>query len=275
MSDNKKRKDEPYFVNGELRFGERKKEQKDDYKEVKESKVKDLLVTLLALVLVIYGVYTLFNKDKSKKDDSAPVELKTEEESNKVTPKENLYQKVVLNTVEEKYAYSKEDYMNMTNGINPELLSNNAKLSLGAKQCKLNTYTTVSYIDGKDMDNSIKKLLGNINYKKESFRYGNKHFLYNDDLDRFYLEYTSEETIDYVKYTDIEVIEDNNNTYIIKESVLYNDVLNTKSWSLNTNYFTIFISNLNKKDYMGILKGYVYTFTKTNDNYILTNIKIQ
>lgn len=275
MSDNKKRKAEPYFVNGELRFGDREKEVKDDYKEVKESKGKDLLVTLLAFILVLYGVSTLFNKDNKKKEDNKEVELKLEEDRNKTYTKDNLYQIVSLNTLEEKNAYSKEDYMNMGNGISPELLSNNAKLVLGAKQCKLNTYTTLSYIDGKDMDKSIKKILGNINYKKEAFIYGNMYFIYNEELDRYYLEKTTDEKLDYVKYSYKEVLEDNENTYIIKESVLYNDVLNTKSWTLNTTYFTIFISNLNKDDFKDILKGYVYTFTKSNNEYILTNIKIQ
>lgn len=257
----------PVIVNGELNTGKKRKRKKEEPLPQKTFRFSDIVLTIIGVLLIVYGVYGLINKEPDKK------EVENSNETSEV--KINFEEYLVLNAVENTNVYSNEDLTNMNNGLLSIDLSNNAKLALGSRLVDKHTIDNEVYILEEELDNGIKKLFGDITYIKDAFTLGDNVYVYNQETKRYYLlTNTKKINLNYQKYSHI-VKEEMDNKLIIREYVGYTSLDNTRSWTLNSVNISEIINSTNIKDKYTLLKYYEYEFLKNNDRYILNKITIK
>ena len=268
----------PIIVNGELNTGKRKVYKEKKFKQPKKNPLADFFLTLIGLVLVGYGVYTLVYKKEEKKDEiknSNSNIVESNITSNTISTKKIDYIKdLQLGIVESTNVFTKEDVSALLspNGLNIVNMSNNAKLALASKIASEVDVRGKKYITDEEMDISIKSLFGNITYNKESFIKGKNKYIYNQETKMYYLLSVDDINLNYSKYDYFNKLEENN-ILKVQDYVLYTD--NTKSWTINNIQLSELVTNNNMKDKLSLLKYYEYTFTKNENNYYLTNIIIK
>lgn len=276
MNDDKK-KIVPVIINGELNDGKTYRRKKVHQEKLPSKKFgfSDVLLTLLGIFLIGYGIYGLFNKDNKKEEvvnNTSNVENKNVQ-NNIVSIDVSKY--VKFTTEEISNIFTTQDLNLMQNGIKASDLSNNFKLSVAAKQTKKYKNSTGEYILQTDMEESIKKIFGNVSIINSSFTYGNNTYVYNQETKRYYLlDSTKKINLDYVKHDYIEK-EEIDNKLIIRDFVAYTDNAKSRSWTLNNISLAQIIDSNNIKDNYTSLKYIEYQFIKDNENYYLDIITIK
>lgn len=279
MKDNKKEVT-PIIVNGELNI--RKKSKSNNHQKDKLPKksfgFSDIVLSLIGLVLVIYGVYTLINKeDKDNNVESETVQSNIVEDNKKEESKmDNIEKYLVFSAEELSNVYSITDLGGMINGLSINDLSNNAKLSLAFKITTPHVVGNETYLLEDEIDASIKTLFGsNITYQKEGFTLGNNIYTYNQETKRYYLMDTTKTiNLNYKKF-DYTEKEELDNKLIVREYVAYTDSNSSKSWTLNNTLLPVIIDDNNIKEKYKDLKYFEYEFIKNNNNYQLYKITIK
>lgn len=267
----------PLFVNGELNDHKRRKQANRIQNEKLPTKrfgAGDIFLTIIGLLLVVYGVYSVINKDNNKQEESVNKESNI---TSNIEFNNNLdYTKYLeLDEIEEKRLYTSSDLSLLNTGLNVEELSNNAKLALSSRLANKHTIDGKTYILESDLDSSIKTLFGNINYTNSSFTYGVNTYTYNQETKRYYLMDDSiEANLSYKKYNYI-VKEDTDNGMIIKVYVAYTSLDGSFSTTLSQIKLESVIDSNNIKQEYNKLKYYEYEFIKENDDYHLTKISIK
>lgn len=276
MKDNKKEVT-PIIVNGELNMRKKSKSnnrQKDKLPK-KSFGFSDIILSLVGLVLVVYGVYTLINKDN--KAESEIVQSNIVEGTKKEESKMDSIEKYLVFSAEElSNIYSITDLNGMINGLSINDLSNNAKLALAFKITTPHVIGNETYFTEDELDASIKILFGNnITYQKESFTLGNDIYTYNQETKRYYLiDNTKTINLNYKKF-DYTEKEELDNKLIVREYVAYTDSNSTKSWTLNNTLLPIIIDDNNIKEKYKDLKYFEYEFVRNDKNYHLDKIAIK
>lgn len=276
MKDNKKEVT-PIIVNGELNMRKKSKSnnrQKDKLPK-KSFGFSDIILSLIGLVLVVYGVYTLINKDN--KTESENVQSNIVEGTKKEESKMDSIEKYLVFSAEElSNIYSITDLNGMINGLSINDLSNNAKLALAFKITTPHVIGNETYFTEDELDASIKILFdNNITYQKESFTLGNDIYTYNQETKRYYLiDNTKTINLNYKKF-DYTEKEELDNKLIVREYVAYTDSNSTKSWTLNNTLLPIIIDDNNIKEKYKDLKYFEYEFVRNDKNYHLDKIAIK
>ena len=276
MKDNKKEVT-PIIVNGELNMRKKSKSnnrQKDKLPK-KSFGFSDIILSLIGLVLVVYGVYTLINKDN--KTESENVQSNIVEGTKKEESKMDSIEKYLVFSAEElSNIYSITDLNGMINGLSINDLSNNAKLALAFKITTPHVIGNETYFTEEELDASIKILFdNNITYQKESFTLGNDIYTYNQETKRYYLiDNTKTINLNYKKF-DYTEKEELDNKLIVREYVAYTDSNSTKSWTLNNTLLPIIIDDNNIKEKYKDLKCFEYEFVRNDKNYHLDKIAIK
>ncbi len=265
MKDNKN-KDIPLIVNGELNIG-KKRVVKEKKLPTKRFGMLDIFLTLIGIVLVIYGVYTITNKDKEDSENSNIQEQKTD-------IRRVDYKRLITFSDEEINIYSSEDYIGMKNGLTANNLSNNAKLALASKVAIKDIYNEKTCITATEMDNSIKYLFGDISYTSESFIVGNRIYTYNQETKRYYLMSNINKNLTYIKYDYIEKNE-MDDTLIITDYVAYTFEAQNRTISITKQPVEHLITNANIQQDYNLLEHYEYKFIKKDNRYILESITIK
>lgn len=279
MKDNKNEVT-PIIVNGELntRKKNKKKMCRRDLLPKKSFGFGDIVLSLIGLLLVIYGFYTIINKDNKaniRKDDTVDsniVSNTNREKLNSDSIKNNLqFSKEELSNV-----YSPSDLQEMIKGLNVINLSNNAKLALALKFSNPHVIGNEIYILDEELDRSMKALFGNdIIYQKDTFTLGNNIYTYNQETKRYYLlDNTKTINLMYQKhsYNEVEEIGDK---LVVREYIAYTDLNGIKSWTLNNIMIQVVINENNIKEQYKNLKYFEYVFQKNGDNYQLVTITIK
>lgn len=277
MKDDKKEVT-PIIVNGELNI--RKKSKNNSHQKDRLPKksfgFSDIILSLIGLILVIYGIYTLINKEENNVE-SENVQSNIVEDTKKEEFKIEEIEKYLIFSAEElSNVYNAIDINGMINGLSVNDLSNNAKLSLAFKLTTPHVIEGETYFLEDELDNSIKTLFGNnITYKNESFTLGNNIYTYNQETKRYYL-LDDNKTINLnykqFEYTEKEEID---NKLIVREYIAYTDLNNTKSWTLNNTLISTIIDANNIKEKYNELKYFEYEFVKNDTNYQLSKITIK
>ena len=262
--------EQPKFVNGELDMGgPAPKPAKEEKLPTKRFTFMDFLLTLLGLFLVGYGVYTFIHPAKKEPVEE---EKEPEVEVKEMTPEE-AYRYVSIPLIDENL-YSEEDLEAMKTGLNVENLSNNAKLSLASRLTRHVNVDGKVYYNESWIDETMKKIFGDIVYYKAAYSYGNNVYTYNQETRKYYLmEDTSKYSYDYQKYT-YTVNTDLSDKLVIKEYVAYTD--RDKSWTIgDTTPLKEKVDSNNIKDHTDELKYFEYEFKREEGNYYLTKITIK
>ncbi len=279
MKDNKKEVT-PIIVNGELNMRKKQKvknAQRDNLPK-KTFGFSDIILSLIGFLLVIYGVYTIINKEEKENDiKNEPVQSNIIDQTKKDGLTIDSIKKYLSFSKEElSNIYSLEDLQQMANGLNVANLSNNAKLSLAMKFTKPHVVEKERYVLEDELDNSIKNLFGNaIVYQKAAFTFGDNIYTYNQEMKRYYLmDNTKKMNLAYNKfdYSEAEEIDDK---LIIREYIAYTDLSGTKSWTLNNMALTVVINERNIKEQYKNFKCFEYEFVKVDDSYQLVTITIK
>lgn len=279
MKDNKNEVT-PLIINGELNMRKTKKKNKikKDSLPKKSFGFSDIFLSIIGFILVIYGIYTIINKEDKKKSiedntvNSNIVENEKKEELNTDIIKNKLsFSKEELSNI-----YSPIDLNGMINKLDVTNLSNNAKMSLAMKFTTPHVVGDELYILEEELDNSIKMLFGkNINYQKEAFTLGNNIYTYNQETKRYYLmDNTKKLNLTY-NQIDFSESEELNDKLVIREYIAYTELNGTKSWTLNNMLLNIIIDENNIKEQYKNLKCFEYEFIKNGDNYNLVTITIK
>lgn len=258
----------PLIINGEINDG-RELRKKKNINNVKLPKKRftflDLLLTLLGIVFVGYGIYTMVYDDKKedKKDSNIT--------SNKKIDTNKYLKYIPSNLIDGYNIYSKEDSSLLLNTISVDKLSNNAIMSFGARVAQSTKVSEEQYIKEEELDKAIKNIFGDIKYNKESFSYGNKTYIYNSETKRYYLESKNDINLsfDRIDYVDLS---NNDNELVIRDYVVL--VFSDKQTLLDGNIITDITKN-NIKDNLNKIKYYEYKFVKEKDNYLLKTISIK
>lgn len=277
MKDDKKEVT-PIIVNGELNIRKKSKNnshQKDRFPK-KSFGFGDIILSLIGLALVIYGVYTLVNKEENNVE-SENVQSNIVEDTKKEEFKIEEIEKYLIFSAEElSNVYSATDINGMINGLSVNYLSNNAKLALAFKITTPHVVGDETYFLEDELDTSIKTLFGNnITYQKEGFTLGNNIYTYNQETKRYYLlNNTKTINLNYKKF-DYTEKEELDNKLIVCEYVAYTDLNSTKSWTLNNTLLPVIIDDNNIKEKYKELKYFEYEFVKNDNNYQLDKITIK
>ncbi len=277
MKDDKKEVT-PIIVNGELNI--RKKSKNNSHQKDRLPKksfgFSDIILSLIGLILVIYGIYTLINKEENNVE-SENVQSNIVEDTKKEEFKIEEIEKYLIFSAEElSNAYSATDINGMINGLPVNDLSNNAKLSLAFKITTPHVVGGETYFLEDELDTSIKTLFGNnITYQKDGFTLGNNIYTYNQETKRYYLiDNTKIINLNYKKF-DYTEKEELDNKLIVREYVAYTDLNSTKSWTLNNTLLSVIIDDNNIKEKYKELKCFEYEFIKGDNNYQLDKITIK
>lgn len=255
----------PIIIDGEINDGRQRRKQKTiDNARLPKKKftIIDILLTLISLAFIVYGLNSMLNKDNKKENKKV----------NNDTINYKVYLKYIPSNIVDGYnIYSTEDNVLLNDTLLVSNLSNNAILSFGSRIASKVSVDKEKYITEEEMDNSIKKIFGNIEYTKESFKYGDKSYYYNKETKRYYLESTNNlnitfDRIDYVDY------KDEDNKLIIRDYVVftYLDKQTTLGGTMVNS-----ITKDNIKDNLNNIKYYEYIFDKNNDGYVLKSISIK
>jgi len=276
----------PLFINGE--FNDRAKRTRPTLNNNEKLPTKrygfsDLLLTLIGVALVGYGIYMFMNKEETKKEDDKSNTTVTETKkqnsnSTKETKEEIDIDKLVSFTeTSEKRLFTSSDLKLLSTGLETSMMSNNLKLSLGARISEKNLFdnNTNAYILGEELDKKMKLLFGNVNYDKSVFFYGYNTFTYNQETNRFYLyQNTQTSNLNYKRYNHI-TKEEKDNNLIVKVFVAYTTLDKTKSTTLNNVALKNIINESNIKDYINELKYLEYDFVKEDGSYHLKKITLK
>ncbi len=266
----------PIIVNGELNLGDKPKKKKNDTSNVvlptKHFTIGDALLSLLGILLVIYGISTFFGGDK-KEEVEEPKVMEEEQEKEAMTTTDAINY-VSLSQSELTNIYSKEDLEAMKVGLEVNNLSNNAKLSLASRiSTRVNVDGKVM-IEEEEMDASMKKIFGDdITYIKSAFSYGDNVYTYNQETKRYYLlDDSIKVKNDYRQYHFVESIP-NNDFLTIRHYIAYSDEFH--SWTLNDKSLNVLINNTNIKDNYQDFSYYEYEFRFIDNNYYLIKISLK
>ena len=266
----------PIIVNGELNLGDKPKKKKNDTSNVvlptKHFTIGDALLSLLGILLVIYGISTFFGGDK-KEEVEEPKVMEEEQEKEAMTTTDAINY-VSLSQSELTNIYSKEDLEAMKVGLEVNNLSNNAKLSLASRiSTRVNVDGKVM-IEEEEMDASMKKIFGDdITYIKSAFSYGDNVYTYNQETKRYYLlDDSIKVKNDYRQYHFVESIP-NNDFLTIRHYIAYSDEFH--SWTLNDKILNVLINNTNIKDNYQDFSYYEYEFRFIDNNYYLIKISLK
>ena len=272
MNNNDDKKVVPLIVNGEINDGRNKKQ-----KHVREEKLPtkrftfgDVFLTLVALGLVVYGVFSVINpKEKENKESNSNVQETKKEE---VTA-DDLKKYIPVNLSDFYNLYSKDDINNFKIGLSAKNLSNNAILSLASRLAPTHGNSEDSYYLEEDIDAAVKKLFGNITYTKSKFSYGDYEYTYNQETKRYYLLSNSIKTNSNVKKYDYLEVIDNKDSILIKDYLVYS--YNNSTLLIDGTKIALNIDDSNIKDNKDSIKYIEYKFDKNEDNYILSTITIK
>ena len=265
----------PVIKDGELFDGKQtnKKSVYDD-EPPKPSKFGNVILTLLAIGLIIYGVNIVLNKNNDKEPESVVQDSSSNEESNsnKVTKKSltTLESYVILSDSLYYNVFTDEDTVQLLTGLTN--FSSNYIQAISSLKC--DTFDKNGTIDGQEMSKRVKEIFGDIKYDKGLFHIGTKSYTYNQETDKYYQnQVVPSSNRRYYKYNYVESQEVGNEVYI-NEYVSYADQ--------NSAITLLDIKLPNKIDGTNIkanyknLKHYEYVFTKNDDdNYNLTKITIK
>ena len=269
MNNDNRDKVVPLIVNGEINDGrnKRNKQPKEEKLPTKRFTFTDFILCVIAVFMIYYGVKEIINNNKKTATEEEAVTSNVEEKS---TKKSLDYKKAIsYNSIEISNIYTTQDLINMNNGLDVNNLSNNAKLSMA---CAItNKYS--GYILEDDLDNSMKKLFGDISYVKDEFMYGNNSYTYNKETKRYYLKSNDSNNSPMYTFNNYVEEEKNDTGIIIKNYILYSS--NDKKWTLNNIVVDSNINSNNIKDNKDKLKYFEYSFVKNNDEYILKSITIK
>lgn len=282
---NEKDKVVPIIVNGELNDNAKRNGIYDTSKEklpTKKYNFTDFLLTIIGLLLAVYGVYLFINKDDNKKNEennSSNIVQKSNETKKEDRKEENIkvdYSTLlVMSEINEKRLYTTTDLEGLKTGLDIQNMSNNLKLVLASKISKKHTIDGQTYILKSDMDKSIKRIFGNINYEDSVFTYGNNTYTYNQETKRYYLfDSSSKYNLTYKRY-DYLTQDEQDGTLIIKDFVAYTTLDNTKSTTLSNTPVASVINDINIKQETNKLKYYEYEFKVEDGVYHLKKITIK
>ena len=271
----------PLFVNGELNDSTRRRKARkiNEVKlPTKRFGAADLFLSFIGLLLVGYGLYSVFYKNTNENKNSNSSISNSNITSNEIKNDKieiNYTKYIELTAIEEKNVFSSDDKVIFNSDCQISNLSNNAKLALASKLANKHTVNDKSYILEEEMDKSIKNLFGNINYTKSKFVMGNELYTYNQETKRYYLMDNSEKyNLTYKRYN-YSTVDKQDNKMIIKNYAGYTDNNNTFSTTLGNTRLNVVISNDNIKDNINSLKYYEYEFIKENDGYKLISILLK
>jgi predicted RecB family endonuclease len=260
----------PVIKDGELYTGEKKKKELPA-EPPKSGKGGNILLSLLAIAVIIYGVNSMLNKDNTKEEEAPKsniVEEKKDDTETKTIETVDVLKSYVILSVDNSYnIFTSEDNSKLLTGLNQ--FSNNYILAISSLKC--NHFDKSGTIDGEEMDKQVSNIFGNVEYKKEPFTIGNKKYTYNQELNKFYI-LSSEGAVNYLKYNYVNVREEENKVYI-DEYVVYTNA--TSSVTLANTKLPNKIDGTNINTNYKSLKYYEYEFTKNNDDYVLTSITIK
>lgn len=273
----KKTDDIPVIIDGELNIsGMRKndlvdKPKKEEHLPQKRFTIMDVLLTLAGIALIIYGIDSFINKDENKE----PVK-----ENKPIVEKETIHINDIVNYFtlplnQELTIYDTSDFKLMLNGLTPDMMSDNAKLSLATRITNQHTKDDKTYIDEQELDKSMKKLFGDITYNKQAFSYGVNQYTYNQETKKYYLMNNNvSQNYDYNKINYVKT-DEKDNTLIIKEYVAYTMKDNSSSFTINNKPLDIIIDNNNIQKNINYLSYYEYVLEKVEDEYHLQVIYIK
>ena len=251
---------------------------------IQDNEVKNSLEFEKILNKTIYQLYKEYiNSDAFKINEMNRLKyIKKEEKEPEVTSNEGISNtpKEEKETVETLKSYvvlpgdysvnifTSEDNQKLPNGLNN--FSNNYILAISSLKCK--SFDKKGTIDGEEMDSKVKAIFGNYNYTKGNFTIGSKTYTYNQETDKYYVLSNSGATNNFIKYNYVETREEEEIVYI-DEYVVYTNA--TSSVTLGNVKLPSKIDGTNIQANYKSLKYYEYTFSKVNDDYVLTSITIK
>lgn len=269
----KNKKVVPVIVNGEL-YDE--KESRDKNKPKKEEKIpqasspaSNIALTILGIILIVYGVYSVINKDNKKEEPTSNITSNVSvKEINKFTSVDDYINLLELSYDDFMSIFDENDIKNMTYGLKVKDISNNAKMALAAKN--INHDKNELEIKDTELNMSMYNIFGNVSYNKEKFNYSNLEYTYNNETERYYLLLEKEKANNFNTYT---IVEKDN--LIVRVYTAYTSIDNAKSYTLNKQTLKNVITKENINNYKDTLKYFEYVFSKNNDSYILESITIK
>lgn len=270
----KNKKVEPVIVNGELYDAKKEKAKNKVKKEEKlpqtSSPASNVILTILGIILIIYGVNSIINKDNKKQEEPSnsnnnAVVIK---QVDKFSSVEEYVKFLQLDYDEYVSIFSEEDTKNMTVGLNVKDMSNNAILSLAAKN--INKNRKEAEIKEEELKTSVNNLFGNVNYDKEKFSYNNIEYTYNNETERYYLLSNRNILKNYDTITLIEI-----NNLVARVYTAYTSIDGKKSYTLNKQTLKNIITKDNIEQYKNELKYFEYSFSKDKNSYNLESIAIK
>ncbi len=263
----------PIIINGELNDNEsnkgKKKKVKVEKLPTKQFTFLDVLLTLVGFAIIIYGITTLIPKKEKEEPIDASNDINEEKEELEDI---SLAPLVTLNLDESINTYTTEDLNNMSNGLLVSSLSNNAILSLAARNVNWHKENEVTYLTYAELDEVIHNLFGEINYVAEPFTYGTKSYTYNQSTSRYELLEDQKLAHDFKMYYHIDEQNDGTNI-IVREYIAYTNA--EKSWTIGNLPLSVIIDDLNIDSDYSQLKCFEYHFVKSNDKYLLQQIAIK